>query len=108
MTEKLEEWQNRAILHLREKRNYGSIIITQDPACLDCYPITNISPEFTKFWKLYQEHYVTAAVCYNENTQSAFDEIRSINGEILVEGFVMSERRLESLIESIRYEDTLY
>ena len=107
MSEKVEEWHNRTLQYQKEKNDPSCVITTLDPTCIECYPIVEPTVEFKQFWILYQGKYVTDAVSYSGLTQRYFEEIKSMNGEVLAEGFTTAERRLERLIESMQYEDTL-
>src|SRR5581483_11887689 len=107
MSEKLEEWHDRTLQYQQKKNDPSRVITTLDPTCVECYPIIEPTVEFKQFWILYQRKYVADAVSYSGLTQHYFEKIKSMNGEILAEEFIIAKRRLERLIESIQYKDTL-
>ena len=95
-----EFWDLRKRKHDREKHHENRINYEEDPSCIRCYPVTEISERFEKFWKWYNKKF--EAETYTSITCEMLEGLINDN-DVTNNRNRGAQIRMDRLIGSINY-----
>src|SRR5262245_21232798 len=92
----------------REQHSRDQRIINQDQTCSRCYPPTEITDDFERFWDYYSQYLVHPAIDYSEITVQRYTQAHLLLENIRQKGFITSATQtvlqaIQRVVHTIHY-----